>query len=523
MKADAAEAEAHDRPQTPASRPALRWNLLANFAGYGWRAVMALVFVPFYVRILGLEAYGLIGLYAGLQVALGLFDAGLRPTLAREMARFTGGAIDAAAIRTLLRSIEVLLLTIAVLIFGGLALAAPWLSTHWVRAEHIAPSVVAQAFAVMGLVAGLQLLESAYSSALSGLQRQVLQNAIMSFMATLRGFGALAVLWNWPTLSAYFTWQAAVALLSLATCRLALGRSLPRASQVRFSLSALAGIRTYAAGVLAQAAVGLLLFQSDRLVLARLVSLRELGEYVIAAAVAGAAAFLSGPVGSAYQPRLTEIAIRGDLAGLSHTFHQATKILVLLVAAFAAMCMLFGDRLLQLWLGDPALASRTAPYLALLALGHLFGTVTGLSNLLHLAHGRTRALLFVYGAMLALFVPSLFVMVERYGAIGAAASWALINLAGMAASVQLSLRRYLPGETARFWFGDVVPTMAAVFAAAALLRAVLPHLANPLAEAAMLTAAGVAILTAGGLANRELRTAALRRVRGLRVQPADRS
>ncbi len=118
--------------------------------------------------------------------------------------------------------------------------------------------------------------------------------------------------------------------------------------------------------------------------------------------------------------------------------------------------------------------------------------------------------------MLALFIPALFGMVDRFGTIGAAASWALVNFAGMIASMHLALRRYLPGEAARFWFADMVPTMAAVFAAAELLRALLPRPDNALAEAALLAGAGLAVLIAGGLANRELRTAALGQVASFR-------
>ncbi len=332
----------------------LRWNLIANFGGQGWRALMALVFVPFYVRILGVEAYGLIGLYASLQLALALLDAGLRPALAREMARFTGGAMDAAAIRTLLRSIELPLAGVALAIVAIMALAAPWLAQHWVNPEGIPRDAIAQAFAVMGLVAALQLVESAYDSCLAGLQRQVLQNAIVTAAATLRGFGALAVLWLWPTVSAFFLWQAAVALLSLAALILAVYRSLPKGDRpARFSLQSLLDIRSYALGMLGIALVSLLLTQSDRLLLARLMPLSELGRYAIAAALAGAIAFISGPIGGAYFPRLTELIARGESAALAAAFHRASRLMALLAGSVAAMFVLLGDRAMQLWLQRP--------------------------------------------------------------------------------------------------------------------------------------------------------------------------
>ena len=38
-------------------------NVLANFAGRAWSALMALAFLPLYIRFLGIESYGLVGIF----------------------------------------------------------------------------------------------------------------------------------------------------------------------------------------------------------------------------------------------------------------------------------------------------------------------------------------------------------------------------------------------------------------------------------------------------------------------------
>lgn len=98
----------------------LKRNLIANYLGQGWTALMGLVFVPLYIKYLGIESYGLIGLFAVLQAWLSLLDMGMTPTLSREMARFTGGAHNAQSIRDLLKSIEIISLAIAMLIALGI-------------------------------------------------------------------------------------------------------------------------------------------------------------------------------------------------------------------------------------------------------------------------------------------------------------------------------------------------------------------------------------------------------------------
>jgi len=59
---------------------------------------MSLAFVPLYIKYLGIEAYGLIGVFAILQAWLRLLDMGMKPAINREMARFTGGAHNAQSI-----------------------------------------------------------------------------------------------------------------------------------------------------------------------------------------------------------------------------------------------------------------------------------------------------------------------------------------------------------------------------------------------------------------------------------------
>lgn len=496
----------------------IRLNLVANFGAQGWRALMSLVFVPFYVRILGVEAYGLIGLFLSLQMALGLLDAGLRPTLAREMARFSGGAHNVVGIRTLLHSVELIMLTIAISIVIGMAIVSPWLAAHWVNTEQIPVAHVARAFAVMGVVAGAQLLESTYDSALSGLQRQVEQNVIITIAATLRGVGALLILLQWPSISAYFVWQALVSLASLLTLRTAVLRSLsPAPIRVRFSLNELLGIRRYALGVFAQTLLMVVLIQSDRLILARLTSLRELGGYAIAAAVGGMLAFITTPIGRAYFPRFTELTERGDVRGLESTFYQATKLLVIFGATYCAMITLFGERLMRLWLNDAELASRVAPLLALLAVGNLFWALLEITNLLQLANGRTSLILRMNLGMLAIYLPLLFFAASSSGAIGAAASWAAIHFFGMVVGSSLALRCYLPGKTRNWWFGNILPITIITFGTGALLRIFLPKLTNPVFEGALLLATSLCILFSGILADRGFRHTAwdlLRAIKG---------
>ena len=158
----------------------LKKNLIANYFGQIWNALMSLAFLPVYIHYIGIESYGLIGLFGIVTAWLTLLDMGMTPTLGREMARFTGGGQSAESIRDLLRSIEVIALVIAGLVASSLFSSSHWLATSWLQANELPTAVVAQAFSLRGLITAIRFVEGLYRSSLVGLQRQVLFNIINS-------------------------------------------------------------------------------------------------------------------------------------------------------------------------------------------------------------------------------------------------------------------------------------------------------------------------------------------------------
>ncbi len=106
-----------DRPGVSVS---LKKNVVANYLGQGWRALMGIAFVPVYIRYLGMESFALVGLFAMLQAWLALLDMGTKPALGREMARFTAGRHDVEFVRDLLRSIVIVGLATASIIAAGI-------------------------------------------------------------------------------------------------------------------------------------------------------------------------------------------------------------------------------------------------------------------------------------------------------------------------------------------------------------------------------------------------------------------
>src|SRR5215469_6203758 len=111
-------------------------NIIANFAGQGWIALMGFIFVPFYLRFIGVEGYGLVGFFVLLSSAFALMDGGLGDAATRQIAGYaTSDDEGKRRIVALLRSIESIFWMVAVLTGLIVAVSARLIATYWLNVE----------------------------------------------------------------------------------------------------------------------------------------------------------------------------------------------------------------------------------------------------------------------------------------------------------------------------------------------------------------------------------------------------
>ena len=498
---------------------ALKANVAANFVGQGWRALMALAFVPVYIRLLGIEAFGLIGLFASLQLWLSLLDLGIRPVLTREAARYAGGAHDDASFWLVLRSLEWIAFGMAVVAALTLAALSPWLATHWVNPVALSNTQVSQAFMLMGAVAAIQMIESLYASALAGLQRQVVQNIIMTAVATLRALGAVAVLlWVETSVAAYFIWQAVASAISLMALAIASYRLLPRPPVgTGFNLDALRSVSGYAAGMIGITLVSIGVTQIDKLILADRMPLTEFGYYALATSVAMMIGVIVAPVGAAYLPRFTQLVTQKDEPGLERAFRMATQLAVLLAGVAAVMLIVFGDRLVLLWTQDASVSARVGKLLPALAIGYGLHAVFSVPYMLQLANAWTQLAIWLNVVMISIMLPALLYIVPRHGAHGAAWVWAAVMVIYSIVSSYVMFKRLLPHLSLRWPISDVVLPLALLAVTGLIVYKIAPAAAGGGSTLLTIIAAAVVLLLAGMAALPMLRSEILRIIRLSRI------
>ena len=499
----------------------MRRDLIATYAAQGWVAVMGIVFIPVYIRLLGIEAYGLIGLFATLQSMLVILDLGMSPTLTREIARFTGGERSAVSIRDLLRSIEIAAAVIGLIAGLTIWAASGWLSRSWLHASALSSGDVARALSIMGAVAALRFMEGIFRGAIVGLHRQVLYNVISATMATLRAVGVILVLTNVSrTIDAFFIWQGLVSILTLAALAFATYSALPLAERRgRFSVEALQSIWRFAAGMLGISLLALLLTQVDKILLSRLLSLTALAHYMLATVAAASLETLVAPLFQAVTPRLSRLHAMDDEPGFIALYHAGAQLVTVTAGAAGLVLIGFPALVLTAWTSDPALSAEVAPLLRLLALGYLLNVLMWMPYQAQLANRWTALALRINIVAVALLVPALLIVVPRFGAISAAAVWVALNAGYVLVGVQLMHRRILTHEKWRWYWNDVMLPLIAGGTAVVMLRLVFTApVESKVAQIAILVVISATTLLATAAAAPQLRAHGLAMIRR-RTQP----
>jgi O-antigen/teichoic acid export membrane protein len=441
----------------------LKKNIFANFAGSAWSALMGLAFVPFYIRLMGVESYGIVGVFTSLMGVLSLLDLGLSQAMNREMARLSSKEENVHRIADTARTLEVVYWGVALVVGIVIVLLAKPIADYWLNPEQLSRSDLQQAIFIMGLVIAFRWPVSLYMGGLNGLQRQVQVNVLLSTFATIQGVGALAVLWFVaPTIQAFFLWQAVIALIQVLALRIALWRSLTYDQKGTFNKNILKEIWRFAAGMSGISILATILTQLDKVILSKLLSLSEFGYYTFAATVAAVLFRLVGPVFTAYYPRLTELVSKNDQTELIHTYHQGSQLMAVAILPIAFVLALFSKEILEVWTHNPNLVLNASLLVSLLTIGNALNGLMHMPYALQLAHGWTKLAFFQNTVAVVTLAPAIYFATLRWGALGAATIWIILNAGYILIGVYFMHRRLLRKEKWRWYIGDVIKPLCVV-------------------------------------------------------------
>ncbi|MEA1085869.1 oligosaccharide flippase family protein [Sphingomonas sp. CD22] len=427
----------------------LHWNVASGLVSSGWSAIASLLVLPFYLRVLGAENFGLISFFTSLQGALLLLDLGFSTTMNREVAR--SQSTDSTYAPRLLRTLELLYWLTAILIGVCFLAIAPLVARSWFSSNQLSAGTITSSLRLMAVLMTLRWPVGLYLGAITGAGRASWVNFLTIIVTSLSTVGAVLVLmFIEPSLRCFLLWQIIVSLLQVVAARYLSWHALGHRERVASDFTLVPPLFGFSSQIAAATLLGVIVAQLDKLILPRFVSLDEVGKFGVAFLVSRLLITLISPVYSAFYPHLTAL-IAGDGSNeVATAYRLYSRIANAILFSTAAYIAVFGVDIITVWTGDQALALHLHVVLPLLVAGSALNASMYFPHALQLARGDSNAAVLVNLVMFATLVPTLAILLPGYGIEGAAIAWFLSNVANVAASILLTHRRGFQ-VSARLW------------------------------------------------------------------------
>ncbi|WBY07961.1 oligosaccharide flippase family protein [Sphingomonas sp. 7/4-4] len=440
-------------------------NIVANLSGRIWSAVMNFAFVPIYIHVLGIEAYGLIGFFVSLLAIFLFLDMGLSTAINREMARSGAGPDTVGQARTLMRTLETVYWGVGLAMGLAIILLAPTIGREWLHPHGISTEATITAVRLMGVVAILRWPVALYTGALMGLNRQVNLNIVTSIYATVQAGGAALIIYGVsPTVNAFFLWQVFAAALQIFFLIRLTWRSLAADEPgAVFSVRMLRGVLAFSAGVTGITILSIVLTQLDKFLLSSLLPLTQFGYYALAGAIAGTLNIAAISINGAMFPIFSRLVEARQLDELRALYHRSAQLLSLIVMPAGLTLAFFSPELLAAYVGDPVIVEKTHLLLSYLVIGNVLLSVMVLPLALQLAYGWTSLSLVKNIVAVVIFAPMLLIFVQYYGAVGAGMAWIVLTIGYVLFEIPIMHRRLLKHEMWHWYLIDVgIPAIISV-------------------------------------------------------------
>lgn len=433
----------------------LRRNIFANLAGGAWIAVLTIAITPLQVNLLGMEAYGVIGFIAVLQIAISVLDLGLSSTITRELAGDHSSGRKRS--QPLLRTAITFYWGVAVVIGLILFTSAGSIASAWFHPKSLDIAVLEQAIQVVAIFLALRWPVALYSGVLTGVLRMDILNMVKVSVVSVRLLGGILVLLAWRDLGAFLAWIAFSALVEVLVYAVVSRRVMPAMSwRPGFSLPALRAVWGFSLSMSALAVLAMGITQLDRLLISKMLPLVDLGYYSLAYHAATAISLILSAISTAMMPSFAAAHGADAWETLHRRYYNANRVM-LFATGFALFPLLFfGEPLLAVWV-NPDAAAGAWRVLALLAGG--FWMSAAVSNAFTVAVAcRKVGLILRVSALSALFyVPVLYWMIGVWGIEGAGGAWLLLNVSYVFVIVPMVHRAILNISTMPWFFSTLLP------------------------------------------------------------------
>lgn len=446
---------------------ALKKNILANYIGQFYVIIIGIVMVPYYLKYLGAEAYGLVGFFALMQSWMSLLDMGFSPTLSREVAKVLGNRReqDIKNFTSLFKSLEFLFMIVAILVTICIVVLSDWISSNWLKIEELNLNLVAYCIELMGVMIGLRFLSSLYRSGINGAEVQVWLNKINIILVTFRFVGVLFILeFISQDVKYFFEYQLIISLIEFFLFTYKFYSIIGiKTYYVYFSYKSIRPILPFALGIAYTSGIWILLTQLDKLLLSTILPLKEYGYFALIGMITNAIIQVTAPISKAILPRMTNLLAQGKDKEMISIYKQSTQIVALTVFSIVGIVAMYSYQLLYSWTGNLDASIWGKDILSWYVLGNAILAIGSFQYYLQFAYGKLKMHVYYNTISAFISVPIIIYAAYSFGAIGVAITWFVLRLVSFIIWTPIVHHKFAPGLHKNWILHDIMPIALTTF------------------------------------------------------------
>jgi O-antigen/teichoic acid export membrane protein len=253
-------------------------------------------------------------------------------------------------------------------------------------------------------------------------------NIVKSLWLAARMLGGVLLLFQSPDIVHLLLWYVATSVAELAMVAILAFRAFPELRLLpTYDAGALRRSFSFTASMSFITLLAVLLTQLDRLVIANVLGLEDMGRYAVAYNLALGLSLIQTAVNSAALPVYASAHSLGDVSRLAQSYATTSQLMGFLLSAPAIALVAYGHEILTLWVGAQ-MAAIAYPVLAVLTTGFWLNGAYSNSFIMGVAQGRPGMFVRINLIGLVFYALLLLAGVSLGNIVAVAAAWAGLNL-----------------------------------------------------------------------------------------------
>lgn len=422
----------------------MKKNIIANIVGRFWSILSNFLFIPLYIKYLGMESYSIISFTLVIASLLAVLDSGLTATLSRE---FASKVNNSEARKRILNTLESSYMIIVLVVIGVIFLFSDFIVKNFINISEISVDMLSYYLKIICFGVGAQLLAKFYTGGLIGLEYQVKANIYQVMWGIFRNGIVVVIIIFSPKLETFFIWQTVSTILYVIILRYTLNKTLgiihPFFIKPKIEKEIILKVWKFAGGMLLISLVAGLNTQLDKLTISHLLSIETLGYYTLAITLSMGLITITNPISTAILPRFTSMYSENNNEAAAVLFNKVFQMVIILIFTFTSVIVFNSKIILWIWTGNIEIVQNTFSLVPITSISMAMLSLAVMPYTIAIANAYTKLNNLLGIVSLIVTIPGYWIFTNSYGVFGAAFTFCLVQTIITLVYIHVINKKYL--------------------------------------------------------------------------------